>query len=90
MTANPSLEGEASQWGQSLLWELQEQYRGNICESGYISQLDEEDADLRKIYKKQFQTLVGLKKKYDSENVYKHSRAYIVFILGQSVWLASS
>ncbi|ROW04694.1 hypothetical protein VMCG_04745 [Cytospora schulzeri] len=73
MTADPSLEEEASKWGQALLRELQEQDRENILDSAYISLLDEEDADLKKIYNKHFETLVMLKKKFDPSNVFKHS-----------------
>ncbi|KUI59746.1 6-hydroxy-D-nicotine oxidase [Cytospora mali] len=72
MTADPSLEPEASRWGQAMLREFEEQDRGNILESAYISLLDE-DANLKKIYNKHYDTLVGLKKKYDADNVFKHS-----------------
>lgn len=46
MTADPSLEGEASEWGHTLVQEIKEQDRENILEGAYISLLGEEDADL--------------------------------------------
>lgn len=73
MTADPSLEAEASTWGQALLRELKEQDPGNVLDTAYISLLDENDVDLRKIYHKHFDTLVALKKKYDPDNVFKHA-----------------
>lgn len=73
MTADPALKEQASAWGQGLLRDLREQDAGNILDSAYISLLDHADADLKKIYGKHFETLVSLKKKYDPENVFKHS-----------------
>lgn len=73
MTSDPALNDETAAWGQSLLRELREQDGPNILDSAYISLLDFEDADLKKIYGRHLDTLVSLKKKFDPENVFKHS-----------------
>lgn len=73
MTSDPALKDETAAWGQSLLRELRDQDGPNILDSAYISLLDFEDADLKKIYGRHLDTLVSLKKKYDPENVFNHS-----------------
>lgn len=70
MTANQSLEKEASKRGQVLLRGLQKQDRGSILDSPCILLLDEEDVDLKKICN---EMLVVLKAKYDQKNVCEHS-----------------
>ncbi|KAL1864703.1 hypothetical protein Daus18300_007505 [Diaporthe australafricana] len=78
MTSDPALKDEAAAWGQGLLRELQEQDGENVLDSAYISLLDFEDADLKKIYGRHLETLVHLKKKYDPGNVFKHSAPKIL------------
>lgn len=73
MTSDPAFKDETAAWGQGLQRELREQDGANVLDSAYISILDFEDADLKKIYGRHFATLVSLKKKYDPENVFKHS-----------------
>lgn len=73
MTSDPALKSETASWGQGLLRELREQDAANILDSAYISLLDYEDADLKKIYGRHLDTLISLKKKYDPENVFKHA-----------------
>ncbi|KAJ9426106.1 hypothetical protein QL093DRAFT_2586435 [Fusarium oxysporum] len=53
--------------------ELQAQDADNILEGSYISLGSHEDADVKKIYGKHYETLAALKRKYDPGNVFKHS-----------------
>ncbi|KAG9252365.1 uncharacterized protein F5Z01DRAFT_625705 [Emericellopsis atlantica] len=73
MGVDPALEAQATTWGQALQKALCERDSGNILDSAYISLLDYDDADVAKIYNKHLDTLVGLKKKYDPENVFHHA-----------------
>lgn len=73
MTSDPAFKDETALWGQDLQRELREQDGANVLDSAYISILDFEDADLKKVYGRHFATLVSLKKKYDPGNVFKHS-----------------
>lgn len=73
MTADLALKEETVAWGQDLLRELKEQDGPNVLDSAYISLLDSDDADLKKIYGRHLETLVSLKRKYDPENVFKHA-----------------
>lgn len=73
MTADPALKEETAAWGQDLLRELKEQDGKNVLDSAYVSLLDSDDADLKKIYGRHLETLVSLKRMYDPENVFKHS-----------------
>ncbi|KAI6778747.1 6-hydroxy-D-nicotine oxidase [Emericellopsis cladophorae] len=73
MGVDPALEAQATTWGQALQNALRERDSGNILDSAYISLLDYDDANVEKIYNKHLDTLVGLKKKYDPENVFHHA-----------------
>lgn len=73
MTSDPTLKEETAAWGQGLLRKLKEHDGPNILDSPYISLLDSDDAKLEKIYGRHLETLVSLKRKYDPENVFKHS-----------------
>lgn len=73
MTKDESEKERALQWGQGLLQELQQADPRNVLGSSYISLLDHGDADLKKIYGNHLDTLVALKRKYDPDNVFKHS-----------------
>ncbi|OTA55873.1 FAD-binding domain-containing protein [Hypoxylon sp. EC38] len=67
------LEAKGAEWAHELMRELRENDPENIMESAYVSLLDNEDSDYRKIYGSHFDTLVALKKKYDPDNVFKYA-----------------
>ncbi|KAF5708521.1 6-hydroxy-D-nicotine oxidase [Fusarium mundagurra] len=64
---------ERVQWAARVKAELQAEDAGNILEGSYISLGSHEDADVKKIYGKHYETLAALKREYDPKNVFKHS-----------------
>jgi hypothetical protein len=60
-------------WAAQVKSEIQEQDPENILEGSYISLGSHEDADLKKVYGRHYETLAALKRKYDAGNVFKHS-----------------
>lgn len=71
--SGPALKEEVNAWGQRVLRELKEADPDNVLDSAYISLLDHRDADLQKLYGGHLDTVVALKRKYDPDNVFKHS-----------------
>ncbi|KAM0237840.1 hypothetical protein ACHAP5_008909 [Fusarium lateritium] len=61
------------QWAVQVKSEIIEQDPDNILESSYISLGSHEDADVKKVYGRHYETLAALKRKYDAGNVFKHS-----------------
>ncbi|KAK6079409.1 d-lactate dehydrogenase [Seiridium cupressi] len=73
VTADPSYEKKAAAWALAFQKELLETDPENILESSYISLLGDEDTNLKKIYGGHYGTLLGLKRKYDPQNVFKYA-----------------
>lgn len=73
MTPIQDLETKGAEWSRDFLQELKESDPENVLESSYVSLLGEEDSDYKKIYGSHYDKLVGLKKKYDPENVFKYA-----------------
>ncbi|KAF5568669.1 6-hydroxy-D-nicotine oxidase [Fusarium napiforme] len=71
--ADKDIAKERVQWAAKVKAELQAEDADNILEGSYISLGSHEDADVKKIYGKHYETLAALKRKYDPENVFKHS-----------------
>lgn len=71
--ADKNIAEERVQWAAKVKAELQAQDADNILEGSYISLGSHEDADVKKIYGKHYETLAALKRKYDPGNVFKHS-----------------
>lgn len=71
--ADKNIAEERVQWAAKVKAELQAQDADNILEGSYISLGSHEDADVKKIYGKHYETLAALKRKYDPRNVFKHS-----------------
>ncbi|KAH6949290.1 hypothetical protein DER45DRAFT_620409 [Fusarium avenaceum] len=60
-------------WAAQVKSDIQEQDPDNVLEGSYISLGSHEDADLKKVYGRHYETLAALKRKYDAKNVFKHS-----------------
>jgi hypothetical protein len=73
LTSMKDLETKGDEWARSLLQELKNSDPENVLESSYVSLVGEDDADYKKIYGSHYDKLVGLKKKYDPENVFGHA-----------------
>ncbi|KAG8666612.1 hypothetical protein FPOAC2_11728 [Fusarium poae] len=73
MIGDKTIAEERVQWAAKVKANLQAEDADNILEGSYISLGSHEDADVKKIYGKHYDTLAALKKKYDPENVFKHS-----------------
>ncbi|GKU22706.1 unnamed protein product [Fusarium langsethiae] len=71
--ADKSIAEERVQWAAEVKANLEAEDADNILEGSYISLGSHEDVDVRKIYGKHYDTLAALKRKYDPENVFKHS-----------------
>ncbi|GKU11030.1 unnamed protein product, partial [Fusarium langsethiae] len=71
--ADKSIAEERVRWAAKVKADLQADDADNILEGSYISLGSHEDVDVRKIYGKHYNTLAALKRKYDPENVFKHS-----------------
>jgi hypothetical protein len=71
--ADEAIAEERVQWGAKVKADLQAEDADNILEGSYISLESNEDVDVKKIYGKHYDTLAALKRKYDPENVFKHS-----------------
>jgi hypothetical protein len=71
--ADKSIAEERVRWAAKIKADLQADDADNILEGSYISLGSHEDVDVRKIYGKHYDTLAALKRKYDPENVFKHS-----------------
>ncbi|KAI1086808.1 hypothetical protein F5B19DRAFT_487217 [Rostrohypoxylon terebratum] len=67
------LEAKGAEWAVELLSEVRKEDLENVLESSYLSLLDNDDSDYRKIYREHYETLVVLKKKYDPNNVFKYA-----------------
>lgn len=78
ITSDPALKDETAVWGQGLVSELRKKDSQNILDSAYISLIDYDDIDLKKIYGKHLNALISLKKKYDPDNIFKHSAPKII------------
>ncbi|KAF5653270.1 6-hydroxy-D-nicotine oxidase [Fusarium sp. NRRL 25303] len=70
---------ERVRWAAKVKAELQTEDGDNILEGSYISLSSHEDADVKKVYGKHYETLAALKRKYDPGNVFKHSVPRLVF-----------
>lgn len=73
LTADPGSAEAGSLWGQALRRELREEDPGNVLDGVYVSLSHDEDGDVERIYGSRYQTLLGLKRKYDPENVFKYA-----------------
>ncbi|KAF5598998.1 6-hydroxy-D-nicotine oxidase [Fusarium pseudoanthophilum] len=73
LLADKDIAEERVQWAAKVKAELQAEDADNILEGSYISLGSHEDADVKKIYGKHYETLAALKRKYDPRNVFKHS-----------------
>jgi hypothetical protein len=60
------------QWALALKDDLRREDPANVLE-GYIPLMDDDDTDLRLVYGDLYQTLLGLKEKYDPRNVYHYA-----------------
>ncbi|KAI1459686.1 FAD-binding domain-containing protein [Annulohypoxylon moriforme] len=67
------LELKGAEWAAGLTREIKEADPENVMESSYVSLLDNDDSDYKKIYGAHYETLVALKKKYDPDNVFKYA-----------------
>ncbi|KAI2464933.1 FAD-binding domain-containing protein [Annulohypoxylon bovei var. microspora] len=73
MTPVKELEIKGAEWGNGLMNELREADPENVMGSSYVSLMDNDDSDLKKIYGSHYDTLVALKNKYDPGNVFKYA-----------------
>ncbi|KAF5979201.1 6-hydroxy-D-nicotine oxidase [Fusarium bulbicola] len=71
--ADKALAEERVQWAARVKAELQAEDADNVLEGSYISLGSHEDADVKKVYGKHYETLAALKRKYDPGNVFKRS-----------------
>ncbi|KAF4960857.1 hypothetical protein FGADI_690 [Fusarium gaditjirri] len=71
--ADKTFAEERVKWAARVKAELQADDSDNILEGSYISLGSHEDVDVKKIYGKHYETLAALKRKYDPENMFKHS-----------------
>ncbi|KAF4503086.1 6-hydroxy-D-nicotine oxidase [Fusarium agapanthi] len=78
--ADKAIEEERVQWASRVKAELQAEDADNILEGSYISLGSHEDADVKKIYGKHYETLAALKRKYDPKNLFKHSVPKLVLV----------
>ncbi|KAF5677821.1 6-hydroxy-D-nicotine oxidase [Fusarium circinatum] len=78
--ADKAVTEERIQWAARVKAELQAEDADNIFEGSYISLGSHEDADVKKVYGKHYETLAALKRKYDPKNVLKHSVPKLVFV----------
>nr|CEG04614.1 unnamed protein product [Fusarium clavum]CEG05800.1 unnamed protein product [Fusarium clavum] len=60
-------------WAAQVKAEIQAEDADNILESSYISFGSNDDVDLKKVYGRQYSTLLALKRNYDANNVFKHA-----------------
>ncbi|KAI1075710.1 FAD-binding domain-containing protein [Whalleya microplaca] len=73
LTPDVAMEEKAAAWALSFKKELRENDPDNVLDSSYVALLDDDDADWKKIYGSHYETLLGLKRKYDPDNVFKHA-----------------
>ncbi|ETS79676.1 hypothetical protein PFICI_09529 [Pestalotiopsis fici W106-1] len=66
-------EEKAAAWALAMQKELKETDPENMLEGSYISLLSDEETDLRKVYGEYYDVLLGLKRKFDPQNVFKHT-----------------
>ncbi|KAI1850801.1 hypothetical protein JX265_013364 [Neoarthrinium moseri] len=78
MTGNQKHEGEAAAWASALETELREQDPSNILQASYIALSGDENMDLKRIYGTHYETLLGLKRKYDPGNVFKYAELRVL------------
>ncbi|KAF0639677.1 hypothetical protein FPSE5266_08948 [Fusarium pseudograminearum] len=71
--ADKNIAEERVRWAAQVKADLQVEDADNILEGSYISLGSHEDVNLKKVYGKHYETLAALKRKYDPENVFKHS-----------------
>ncbi|KAH9901879.1 FAD-binding domain-containing protein [Xylariomycetidae sp. FL2044] len=73
VTPDASIEEKGSAWALAFKRDLEENDPENLLEYSYVSLLGNEDSDWKKIYGSHYATLLGLKMKYDPDNVFKHT-----------------
>lgn len=73
LTGDPAIQEEREKWASQLKEELVREDPENIYESTYIALGTDEDTDLLKVYGKNYDRLVDLKRKYDAGNVFKYA-----------------
>ncbi|KAF5232573.1 hypothetical protein FAUST_8605 [Fusarium austroamericanum] len=71
--ADKDIAEERVRWAAQVKADLEAEDADNILEGSYISLGSHEDVDVKKVYGKHYDTLAALKRKYDPENVFKHS-----------------
>lgn len=73
ITPVQGLEAKGAEWARSLVQELKELDPDNVLDSLYVSLVCEDDSDYKLMYGSHYDKLVGLKKKYDPDNVFKYA-----------------
>ncbi|KAF4335523.1 6-hydroxy-D-nicotine oxidase [Fusarium beomiforme] len=63
---------ERVKWAAKVKADLLTEDADNVLEGSYISLGSHDDVDVKKVYGKHYETLAGLKRKYDPGNVFKH------------------
>ncbi|KAH7191829.1 uncharacterized protein B0J16DRAFT_410603 [Fusarium flagelliforme] len=63
---------QREKWGREVKAELEREDGDNVLEGSYVS-LGEHGEDLKRVYGKHYETLLGLKERHDPGNVFKHS-----------------
>jgi hypothetical protein len=85
LTQNMDLAEERVKWGAKVKAELETEDKDNLLEGSYIALGSHEDSDLKRVYGRHYDTLLGLKNKYDPENVFKHSIPRLVKVNGGEI-----
>jgi len=72
VTKDRDVAEERVKWGREVKAELEREDGDNVLEGSYVS-LGEHGEDLKRVYGKHYETILGLKEQYDPANVFKHS-----------------
>lgn len=72
LTKDKDVAEERVKWGREVKAELERDDGDNVLEGSYVA-LGEHGEDLKRVYGKHYETLLGLKERYDPGNVFKHS-----------------
>ncbi|RFN45497.1 6-hydroxy-d-nicotine oxidase [Fusarium flagelliforme] len=72
LTKDKDVAEQREKWGREVKAELEREDGDNVLEGSYVS-LGEHGEDLKRVYGRHYETLLGLKRRFDPENVFKHS-----------------
>lgn len=70
---DPDVGRQADEWAEALKQSLLDNDAENILRSAYIGFLDNDEADLSRVYGSNYQVLLAAKKRLDPKNVFKNT-----------------